>query len=166
MVLWIPTRPSRTNTHTHTHTHTHLVHYRGLECKCRKSRDTWSNRQIWPWRTKWNRANINRVLPREWSGHSKHTLPTSWEKTLHVDITRGSILKSDWSHYLQPKVEKLYIVRKKKKRPWADCNSDHELLIAKYRLKLKKVGKTTRPLRYDPHQIPYDYTVKVTDSKD
>lgn len=43
----------------------------------------------------------------------------------------------------------------------ADCGSDHELLIAKFRLKLKKVGKTTRPLRYDLNQIPYDYTVEV-----
>ena len=44
----------------------------------------------------------------------------------------------------------------------ADCGSDHELLIAKLRLKLKKVGKTTRPFRYDLNQIPYDYTVEVT----
>ena len=44
----------------------------------------------------------------------------------------------------------------------ADCGSDHELLIVKFRLKLKKVGKTTRPLRYDLNQIPYDYTVEVT----
>ena len=44
----------------------------------------------------------------------------------------------------------------------ADCGSDHELLIAKFRLKLKKVGKTTRPFRYDLNQIPYKYTVKVT----
>ena len=43
----------------------------------------------------------------------------------------------------------------------ADCGSDHELLIAKFRLKLKKVGKTTRPFRYDLIQIPYDYTVEV-----
>ena len=43
-----------------------------------------------------------------------------------------------------------------------DCGSDHELLIAKFRLKLKKVGKTTRPFRYDLNQIPYDYTVDVT----
>ena len=42
-----------------------------------------------------------------------------------------------------------------------DCGSDHELLIAKFRLKLKKVGKTTRPFRYDLNQIPYDYTVQV-----
>ena len=43
----------------------------------------------------------------------------------------------------------------------ADCSSDHELLIAKFRLNLKKVGKTTRPLRYDLNQIPYEYTVEV-----
>ena len=47
-------------------------------------------------------------------------------------------------------------------RPGADCGSDHELLIAKFRLKLKKVGKTTRPFKYDLNQIPYNYTVKVT----
>ena len=44
-------------------------------------------------------------------------------------------------------------------RPGADCGSDHELLIAKFRFKFKKVGKTTRPFRYDLNQIPYDYTV-------
>ena len=44
----------------------------------------------------------------------------------------------------------------------ADWGSDHELLSAKFRLKLKKVGKTTRPLKYDLNEIPYDYTVKVT----
>ena len=43
-----------------------------------------------------------------------------------------------------------------------DCGSDHELFIAKFRLKLKKIGKTPRPFRYDPNQIPYDYTVEVT----
>ena len=58
-------------------------------------------------------------------------------------------------------MEKLYTVSKKK-RPGADCGSDHELVIAKFRLKLKKVGETTRPLRYDLNQIPYDYTMEVT----
>ena len=49
-----------------------------------------------------------------------------------------------------------------KTRPGADCDSDHELLIAKFRLKLKTVGKTTKPSRYDLNQIPYNYTVEVT----
>ena len=48
-----------------------------------------------------------------------------------------------------------------KNKMWADCDSDHELLIAKFRLKFKKVGETTRPFRYDLNQIPYDYTVEV-----
>ena len=56
-------------------------------------------------------------------------------------------------------MEKLYTVSKNK--TGADCGSDHKLLIAKFRLKLKKVGKTTRPFRYDLNQIPYDYTVEV-----
>ena len=48
-----------------------------------------------------------------------------------------------------------------KTRPGVDCGSDHELLITKFRLKLKKVGKITRPFRYDLNQIPYDYTMEV-----
>ena len=61
-------------------------------------------------------------------------------------------------------MEKFYTVskKKKKKRPGTYCGSDHQLLIAKFRLKLKKVGKTTRPFKYDLNQIPYDYTVEVT----
>ena len=60
-------------------------------------------------------------------------------------------------------MEKIYTVSQNKKtRLGADCDSDHEFLIAKFRLKLKKVEKTTRPLRYDLNQIPYDYTVEVT----
>ena len=52
-------------------------------------------------------------------------------------------------------------IQSAKIRPGADCGSEHELLIAKFRLKLKKVEKTTRPFRYDLNQIPYDYTVEV-----
>ena len=52
-------------------------------------------------------------------------------------------------------------IQSAKTRPGADCSSDHELVIAKFRLKLKKVGKTTRSFRYDLNQIPYDYTVEV-----
>ena len=62
-------------------------------------------------------------------------------------------------------MEKLYTVKlyTAKTRPGADCGLDHELLIAKFRLKLKKEGETTRPFRYDLNQISYDYTVEVPD---
>ena len=90
------------------------------------------------------------------TGHSKHPLPTTQEKTLHMDITRWSIPKSDWLYSLQPKM-----IQSAKIRPGADCGLVHEYFIAKFQLKLKKVGKTTTPFRYDLNQIPYDYTVEV-----
>ena len=64
-----------------------------------------------------------------------------------MHITMWSTSKSDLLHSLQQKMEKLYTVRKT--RLGADCGSDHELLFAKFRIKLKKVGKTTKPFKYD-----------------
>ena len=78
-------------------------HHRGLEYKNRKSRDTWSNRKVWPRSTKWSKGKAKRVLPRKHTGHRKHPLPTAQETTLHMDITRRSIPKSDWLYSLQPK---------------------------------------------------------------
>ena len=104
-VLWRPIRPSRTNIQKRC-----SFHQRGLECKSRKSRDTWSNRQLWPWSTKWTRAKANNVLPREHIDHSKHPFSTTQEITLYMDITKWSIPKSDWLYSLQPKMEKLYTV--------------------------------------------------------
>ena len=101
-----------------THQKRYPFHHRGLECKSRKSRDTWSNRQIWPWITKWSRSKANIALPRECAGHSKHSLPTTEEKTLHMDITRWSILKSDWFYSLQLKMERLHTVSKNMTRSW------------------------------------------------
>ena len=90
-------------------------HYRGLECKSRKN--TWSNRQIWLWNAGWSRVKTNRVLPRKCTGHSKHPLSTTQEKTLTMDITRWPTLKSDWL-YLRPKMEQLYTVSKNKTGSW------------------------------------------------
>ena len=59
-------------------------------------------------------------------------------------------------------MKKLHSQQQQQQRLGADCSSDHELFIEKFRLKLKKIGKTTRPLRYDLNQIPYAYTVEVT----
>ena len=115
MVLWRPTRPFRTNTQKRC-----PLHYRGLECKSRKSRNAWSNRQIWPWSAEW-RAKANRILPREHTGHSKHPLPTTQEKTTHghhqmVNNETRSII------FFAPKVgEALYSQQKQ----------DQELTVAK-----------------------------------
>ena len=76
-----------------------------------------------------------------------------------MHITMWSTSKSDLLYSLQQKMEKLYTVRKT--RLGADCGSDHELLFAKFRIKLKKVGKTTKPFKYELNKIPYDYTVEV-----
>src|SRR5574337_819159 len=104
-------------------------------------------------------AKTNRVLPRKRTGHNKHPLPTTQEKTLYMDITRWSTPKSDGLYFCSQRWRSS--TQSAKTKPGADCDSDHELLITKFRLKLKKVGKTTRPIRYDLNQIPYDYTVEV-----
>ena len=149
MVLWISARLSRTNTQKRC-----PVHYRGLGCKSRKSRNTWNKRQIWPWSMEWSRGNANRALPRECTGHIKHSLPTTQEKTLHTDITRWSA--PNQIYYILCSQRWRSCVQSAKTRPEVGCGSNHELLIAKFRLKLKKVGKTTRPFRYDLNQIPYE----------
>ena len=92
MVLWRPIRYYRTNTHPKKMSFSS----QGSGMQKRKSRDTWGNRQIWPWSTEWSRAKANRVLPRECTVYSKHPLPTTQETTLHMDITIWPILKSDW----------------------------------------------------------------------
>ena len=96
----------------------HICLYKGLKSKSRKSRNNWSNRQILPWNTEWSRAKANGVLPRKCTGHNKHPLPTTQEKTLHMDITRWSTPKSDWLYSLQPKMEKIYTLSKNKTRSW------------------------------------------------
>ena len=151
MILWRPTRPSRTNTPKRC-----PFHYRGLEYKSRKLRDTWSNRQIWPWSTKWSRAKANRVLPRECTGHRKQPLPTTQEKTLYMDITRWSTPKSYWLYSLHPKMEKFYTVSKNKYRSWLWLRSWTP--YCQFRLKLKKIGNTSRPFRYtEPPEKPFKF---------
>ena len=90
-------------------------------------------------------------MPREITGHSKHCLPTTQEKTLHMDITRWSTPKSDY--YILCSQRWRSTIQSEKTRPGADCGSDHEFLIAKF-------GKTTRRFTYDLNQIS-DYTVEV-----
>ena len=150
-VLWRPKRPSRTNTQKRC-----PFLYRGLKCKSRKSRATSSNRQIWPWSTERSRAKANRVLPRECTGPSKNPFPTTQEKTLHMDVTRWPT-KNQIDYILCSQIWRRFI-QSAKIRPGADCCSDRELLTAIFKLKLKKVGKTTRPFGYILNQITWLYS--------
>ena len=134
-------------------------HHRGLECKSKKSRDTWSKRQVWFWSTKWSRAKTDTVLPREctWNNtlfqqHKRWLYTWTSPDGQHQNQTDYILFSQRWRSSIQSA----------KTRPGADYGSDHEFIIAKFRLKLKKVGKTTRPFRYDLNQIPYNYTVEVT----
>ena len=105
--------------------------------KVRKSRNTWSNRQIWPWNTEWSRVKANRVLPRERTGHSKHKRRLyTWTSTdgQYQNQIDYILCSQRWRSSIQTANTRLE----------ADCGLDHELLIAKFRLKLKKVGETTR----------------------
>ena len=154
MVLWRPVRPFRTNTQRCP------FHYKGLECKNRKSRTTWGNKQIWPWCTEWSRAKAYRVLPRECK-LIQNTLFQQHKRRLYTWTSLDSTHGQHWNQidYILCSQRWRSSIQSAKTRPGADCGSDHELLIAKFRLILKKVGKTTRPFRNDLNQIPYDYTV-------
>ena len=155
MVLWRPTRPSRTNIKKRC-----SFHHRVLECKSRKSRDTWSNRQVWPWSTKWSRAKANRVLP-ENALVIANTLFQHHKRWLY---TWTSPNDQYWNQidYILCSQRWRSSIQSAKTRLGADRGSDHKLLTAKFILKMKKVGKTTRPFRSDLNQIAYDYTVEVT----
>ena len=97
-------------------------------------------------RTQWSQQTPSSDNTREDSTHEHHQMVDTEIRLIILfaakDVQRSSIQSA-------------------KRRPGADCGSDHELLIAKFRLKLKKVEKTTRPFRYDLNQIPYYYTVEV-----
>ena len=124
MVLWRPIRPFRTNTQKRC-----PFHYRGLECKSRKSRNTWSNRKIWPWTTEWSRAKTNRVLPRKCTGHNKHPLPTHKRRLYTWTSPDGQ--HQNQTDYILCSQRRRSSIQSAKTRPGADCGSDHELFIAK-----------------------------------
>ena len=94
-------------------------------------------------------------MPRECTGHRKHPLPTTQDVSTHGHHQMINTEIRLIIFFAAKNEEALY--SQQKTRPGA-----HELLIAKFRLKLKTVGKITRPFRYDLNQIPYDYTVEVT----
>ena len=160
MVLWRPTRPFKTNTHKE------VLFIIG----------------------DWNEKVGSQETPGEigkfglgvWNEAGQRLIEFSQENALVIENTLFQQHKRRHYTWTSPdgqyQNQNDYIlcsqrwrssIQSAKTRPRDDCGSDHELLIAKFRLKLKKVGKTTRPFRYDLNQIPYDYTVEwQTDSRD
>ena len=133
-------------------------HQRGLEYESRKSRDTWNKfglgvqSEAGQRLTEFCQENLLVTANALFQQHKRRlytwTSPAGqfWNQINYI------LCYQRWRSSIQSA----------KTRPGADCGSDHELLIAKFRLKLKKVGKTIRPFRCDLNQIPYDYTVEVT----
>ena len=98
-------------------------------------------------------------MPRERTGYSKHPIPTVQRRLYTWTSPDGQ--HQNQIDYILCSQRWRSSIQSAKTRPGADCGSDHEPLIAKFRLKLKEVGKTITPFRYDLNQIPYDYTVEV-----
>ena len=98
-------------------------------------------------------------MQREHTGHSKHPLPKHKRRLYTWTSPDGQ--QQNQIDYILCSQRWRSSIQSAKTREGADYGSDHELLIAKFRLKLKKVGKTTRPFRYDLNKISYDYTVEV-----
>ena len=130
-VLWRSTRPSRTNTKK-----------RCWNAKVESQEIPGVTGKFGLGSTKGSRAKANRILPRKCTDHGKHSFSTTQKMTLHTDITRWSIPKSDW-------------LQLAKTRPGVDCDSYHQLLTA------KPLGKPTKPVRYNLNQIPYEYAVET-----
>ena len=99
-------------------------------------------------------------MPREHTGHSKRFFQQHKRRLCTWTSPDGQY--QNQIDYILCSQRWRSSIHSAKTRPGADCGSDHELLIAKFRLKLKKVRKTTRPFRYDLNQIPYNYAVEVT----
>ena len=127
---WRPTRPFRTSTQKRC-----PFHYRGLECKNRKLRNTWDYRQNWPWNTEWSRAKANRVL-QENALVIANTLFQQHKRRLYTWTSPDGQHRHQIDYILCSQRWRSSI-QSAKTRPEADCVSDHELLIAKFRLKLK-----------------------------
>ena len=149
-VLRGPTRPSRTNTPQRC-----PFHHRGLEWKSRKSRKPGVTGKFGLRVQNKARQRLiefcqeNALVIAVFQQQRKRLYTWTSPDGQHKNQTDYILCSQRWRSSIQSA----------KTRLGADCCSDHEFLIAEFRLKLKKVGKTTRPFRYDLNQIPYDYTV-------
>ena len=134
--------------------------YRGLKCKSRKSRDTCNNRQVWPWNTEWNRAKAIEFC-------QENALIIA--NTLFQQHKRQLCTWTSADGQYQIRLI-IFFAAKDGEALYSQQKQDRELTVAQIMnpllpnsdLHWRKVGKTTRPFRYDLNYIPYDYTVEVT----
>ena len=152
MVLWEPTRHSRTIPKDV------LFIIGDWNAKVESQEISWV-RQVWSLSTKWNSAKSNRALPREYTGH-RIIVFQQHKRQFYIWMSLDGQYRNQIDYILCSQRWRSSI-QWAKTRPGADCGSDHEHLIAIFRLKLRIVGKTTKPFRCNLNQIPYDYTVKV-----
>ena len=152
MFLWRPTRPFRTNTQKRC-----PFHYRGLKCKSRKSRNTRSisglavQNEAEQGLIEFCQENTLVIANTLFQQHKRRLYTWTLPDGQHWNQIDYTLCSQRWRSSIQSA----------KMRPGGDCGSDHERLVAKFRRKLKKVGKTTRTFWYDLSQISYDYTVEV-----
>ena len=154
-VLWRPTTTSRTNTQKRC-----PFHYKGLECKSRKSRNNFCQtgkfgvgvqNEVGQRLIEFCQENALFIANTLFQQHKKRLYTWTSPDGQHQNQTCHILCSERWRSSIQSA----------KPRPGAEYDSDHKLLMAKFRLKLKKVGKATRSLRYDLNQIPYNYTMEV-----
>ena len=160
-VLWRPARPSRANTRKRC-----PFHHRGLECKSRKSRDTWSKRHFWPCSARLMKLIAGQRLIEFFQENTlgiANTLSQQHKRRLYTWTSPDGQYQNQIDYILWNQRRRSSI-QSAKTRPGADVGSDNELFIVKFRLILKKVGKTTRPFSFDLNQIPYSGNDK--DSRD
>ena len=157
MVLWKPTRSPRPNTKTRSH-----FHHREFKYKIENEEIPGVTGKVSPGIQNEAEQRVTRVLSREHTCHKKHPFPRTQEMTLHMDITRCQMRRNQID-YIVCSQRWRSSIQLAKTKCGTDCGSDHELFVAKFMLKLKKVGKTYQPFRYDLNKMLYDYTVEVTD---
>ena len=160
MALWRPTRPFRTNTQKRC-----PFHYRGLECKVGNQETPGVTgksglgvqNEAGQRLTEFRQENTLVIANTLFQQHKRRLYTWTSPDGQHPTQVDYILCSQRWRSSIQST----------ETRPGADCVSDHELLIAKFRLKYKKVEKTTRPFRYDLNYIPYDYKWKwETDLRD
>ena len=156
MVLWRPTRPSRTNTKKKKvlfiigdwNVKVEIQEIPGVTGKLGLGVQNEAGQRL----TEFCKENTLIIENTLFQKHNRQLYTWTSPDGQHQNQIDHILCSQRWRSSLQSA----------KTRPGADCGSDHEILIAKFRLKLKKVGKTTRSFRYDLNQIPYDYIVEVT----